>query len=390
MIFKSASPISPDVKIAISNVTVDYMALQRISLEQRENHHDMLTLDFSGFSPDLFGEYLEKPVSVSISYPNLKECSFYGYITFIEPISVTNQGLVDNSPFQMIRIYCISASYLMKSKVSKAWDGATLYDVATEIANKYDFSLSIPKDSYRFTRIVQTAESDWELLVRLSNQLGYSVTVHGTHIHIWDSYKALKRGISYAPLNTIKGLNGDVTPDLGQIIMFEAQYGALTPEANRAPNTIHVLDRDGKTFSISSALLEETSRLGTPIQSIFSNVLNKNADTYEMGNRIVSASLRDGFSVTAKVMITGLPILKPGSIVKINKYESDFDGYWYVQEVTHQITKSEMVSYLKIATDSTPADTLSANNVRPHSEPPEPTLIKGKWVKGSNYLEIYE
>ena len=390
MIFKTASPISPDVLIAIDNVNVDYMALQRISIEQRENQHDLLTLDFSGFNPELFTSYLEKPVTVTISYPNLESCDFYGYITFIEPTAVTNQGLVDGSPFQMVRVYCLGASYLMKSKTSKVWENVSLYDIALEIAEKYDYSLSIPKDTYRFTRVAQTAESDWELLVRLSKKLGYVVSNHGTHIHIWDSYKALRREVSYATLNTIKGLNGDVTPNLGQIIMFEAQYGAITPEATRAPDIIHVLDRDGKVSSISSSLITETSGLGNPIQSIFTNVLNENADTYEMGHRAVSAALRTGFSVTAKVMITGLPTLRPGSIVKINKYESDFDGYWYVQEVHHQITKSELVSYLKIATDSTPVTTLSPNVVRPYKAPPEPNLIKGKWVTGSHSIEIYE
>ncbi len=390
MIFKTASPISPDVSINIDNVNVDYMALHRISLEQRENQHDMLILDFGGFSPDTFSDYLEKPITVSINYPNLEPAEFYGYIAFLEPVSVTAQGLVNGSPFQMIRVYCMGASYLMKSKVSKSWEDVSIVDLAKEVALKYDFSLSVPKDNYRFSRIAQTAESDWELLVRIAKQLGYAVTLHGTHLHIWDSYKALRREISYTTLRTIKGLDGDVTPDLGQIIMFEAQYGAITPEATRAPDTIHVLDRYGKVVSISNSLTEETSGLGDPLVSIFSNVLNENADTYEMGHRTVSAALRTGFSVTAKVMITGLPVIKPGSVVRVDKYESDLDGYWYVQEVQHQITKSEMVSYLKIATDSKPPQTLGGNIVRPYITPPEPNLLKGKWVTGASFTEIYE
>lgn len=390
MIFKSASPLSPDVSIAIDNVSVDYMALQRITIEEKENHHDIMTLDFSGFTPEVFTSYLERPVSVTINYPNMEERAFYGYVTFIEPVSVTNQGLVDGSPFQVIRLYCMGSSYVMKSKVSKSWENVSLSDIALEIADKYDFTVSVPKDTYRFTRVVQTSESDWALLARLSKQLGYSVTSHGPHIHIWDSYKALRRNISYYTLNTLKGLNGDVTPDFGQIIMFEAQYGAITPEATRAPDTIHVLDRDGNILSISSSLSDETSGLGEPVKSIFSNVLDNNADTYEMGHRLVSAALRTGFSITAKVMITALPVLKPGSIVKIDKYESDFDGFWYVQEVEHQITKSEMVSYLKIATDSTPVQTLSPNVVRPYSPPPIPSIIKGRWVAGAPFVEIYE
>lgn len=390
MIFKTASPLSPDVVINIDNVTVNYTSLQRISIEERENHHDLMTLDFSGFNQDLFNSYLEKAITVTISYPNLEPRVFYGYITFIEPVSVTKQGLVNDSPFQLIRIYCMGASYIMKSKTSNVWENITLPELAKEIADKYDFGLSVPKDSYRFSRVVQTAESDWAFLVRIANQLGYAVTAHGPYIHIWDSYKALRRNSSYSVLKTIKGLNGDTTPNLGQIIMFEAQYGAITPEATRAPDTVHVLDRDNNIMSISSSLITETSGLGTPLTSIFSNVVNDNADTYEMGNRVVSAALRDGFSVTAKVMITGLPILKPGSIVRIDKYESDFDGYWYVQDVQHQITKSELVSYLKIATDSTPVRQLSINSVRPQVITPPASVIRGRWVKGSPYHEVYE
>jgi hypothetical protein len=390
MIFKSASPISPDVSISIDKAIIDYVSLQRISLEQHENQHDMLVLDFSGLSPELVTSYIEQPITVTISYPNLKPAYFYGYITFIEPISVTKHGLVNGSPFQLVRMYCMGSSYVMKSKVSKAWENVTISDIALKIADTYDFSVSVPSDKYRFTRLAQTSESDWEFLVRVSKKLGYAVSLQGTHLHIWDSYKTLRREISYTTLETLKGLNGDVTPDLGQIIMFEAQYGAITPDATRAPDTIHVLDRGGRLVSISSSLSEETSGLGTPIQSIFSNTLNENADSYEMGQRLVSGALRNSFSVTAKVMITGLPILKPGSIVKINKYESDFDGYWYVQEVKHEVTKSELISYLKIATDSKPTQTLTTDVVRPYSEPPTPSLIQGKWVSSSNFVEIYE
>jgi hypothetical protein len=68
MIFKTASPTSPDVSITIDNVPTNYLSLQRISIEEEENNHNLVILDFSGLAPDTLFDFVDKPINVNISF----------------------------------------------------------------------------------------------------------------------------------------------------------------------------------------------------------------------------------------------------------------------------------------------------------------------------------
>lgn len=273
MIFRTASPVSPDVEIAIDNVPTNYLSLQRIVIEERENTHSLVVLDFTGLDPEVLTMYIDKPISLTINFDSASTTSFNGYIAYLEPTSRTKDGLVNNSPFQITRLYCFGASYVMRSKKSQAWENVSISDIATNIASTYRLSVSVPNDSYRFPRLVQAGMSDWAFLVMACSRLGYSCIVRGTHIHIWDPYKAIGRSISYTTLRTIRGNEGNVNPTLGQILNFDARIGAVSTSGSRTPDTLHMLDKNGTVLSIQSSLLDETSGLGTPIQSLFSDTM---------------------------------------------------------------------------------------------------------------------
>ena len=55
------------------------------------------------------------------------------------------------------------------------------------MANTYNFSYSVPNNNYVFPLVSQSGVSDWEFLVSVANQIGYTVTAHGTHLNVYDS-----------------------------------------------------------------------------------------------------------------------------------------------------------------------------------------------------------
>jgi hypothetical protein len=389
MIFKSSSPLSPNVEISINNVPTDYMQMQRVIVEEEENKHTMVTIDVSGLAPDILSDYIDKPIKIKINFNGVTGIDFVGYIVFLEPTSVTNDGLVDNSPFQITRMYCMSASYIMKSKKSKSWENVTISDIALSIADTYKLSVAVPKDPYRFIRLVQTNQSDWEFLVNACKKLGYSITITGTHLHIWDPFKLLGRNISYAVLQSLKGSYGNVVPTNGQILSFEGQIGAVTSSASRTSDILHILDKDGLLMSLSSSVTDNTSGLSDPLESMFKNTLNVNVDNYEMGKRLVEGALRKKFSNTAKVIVTSSPEIRPGSIVKIDKYNSKLDGFWYVKSTKHELTKSELITTLMVATDGTTLLNPVYNTVEEHVTPPTPSLLSNIWVSSIHSAVIY-
>lgn len=389
MIFKTASPTSPDVSITIDNVPTNYLSLQRISIEEKENNHNLVILDFSGLAPNTLFDFVDKPININISFPSLGGVNFYGYIGFLEPHSETKDGLVNKSAFQITRMYCFGTSYIMKSKKSKAWENVTISDIAKTIADIYKFSVSVPKDPYRFPRLVQSSKSDWEFLKETCNILGYSLSARGTHLHIWDPFQAMNHRISYAVLKTITGLNGNVSPNVGQVLNFDATIGNVSTVGERTPETLHILDKNNVILSVGGDLNKETSGLGTPLESLFTDTVSKNADSYEMANKFILGSLRHAFSMSALVQISGNPTIKPGGIVKLDKYNTDFDGFWYVRSARHDITHSQLVTTLEIVKDSIGDANYTKEVTEDYAIPPTPSLINKRWVSSTNYVNTY-
>lgn len=389
MIFKTAAPFSPNVEIAIDKTPVNYLGLERISYESRENAHTLMVLDFAGIDPSLFGEYIDKPVYVSISYDNTKALKFNGYVVFLEPTSTTKDGLVNNSPFQITRAFCMGASYVMRSRKNNVWENKTIYEVAKEIADRYKFSVSVPKDEYRFPRLVQSGISDWALLVQTASQLGYSVIVENTHVNIWDPMDALGRTKEYAVLETLRRTNGNPTPRMGQILRFDGRIGAVTTTASRTPDSISFLDSDSNITTITGILDSETSGLVNSLASMFRDTLTLNADSYAMGSRIIKSKLRYKYPLSADVEITGTPIIYPGGIVKVDKYNSDLDGFWYVCSVRHDITKFDLVTTVHIVKDSLDGELVDVMPVTTVGTAPEAALVNGKWISEKDYVDVY-
>lgn len=389
MIYKGISDLSPKVTISVDNVPVDYASIARLTIEMSENMHNVAILEFSGINPRLITEYIERPVQLKIEMRDREPVSFCGYITHIEPLAVTHAGTVNNSPFQLSRVYCLGASYIMKSKSSRAWTNVTLSEVAEQVADKYQFSVSVPNNTFRFSSLVQSGQSDWSFLVETALKLGYRVTAENTHINIWDPYKAVSRKRSYNVLYTARGTNSDPSPQPGQIIKFEGRIGAVTPDGNKTPSTIHVLDKTGKIMSVSNADNADQSGLGTPITSIFTDTYNVNADSFDMGNTLVTGDLRKDFPLTATVDVVGDPTVQPGGIVNIREYNTEFDGFWHVSSVRHEIAQSAMMSYLVLNRDSLgPAqDTSTPTEV--YKTPPAPSLRSARWVSETEYVSVY-
>jgi hypothetical protein len=389
MIFKSASQLSPNVEVAIDNVPVNYMTLQQITVEEKENMHNLAILEFAGMNTQLVHEYLNAPITFSIELTGKDIFNFHGYITFVEPVSVTHDGVINNSPFQNTRVYCFGSSYAMKSTYSCIWENKTISDIATEIANKYKFSVSVPNNSYRFPRLVQSSQSDWKFLNKASELLGYSVLMDGTHIRIWDPYSSLYQNVSYTMLLTIRGSRGAVSPQPGQILKFEGRIGAVTTDGSRSSDTLHVLDKSGQLLSVSNEDTFESSGLATGIKSQFNNVLSINADSFDMANRLVTGALRKKFPMRASVEVVSDPSIKPGGIVSINEYNTEFDGFWYVTSVRHELLQSHMRTYLELARDGLGTIATAKKATAAYAIPPVPALVGTTWISSKDYINVY-
>lgn len=385
MITKSLHPLSPNVEVAIDGVAVDYTAIQSMDMHLTENEHDMLTVNILGLPPKAATDYIGAGIYVIVDSGFGRRQEFYGYIISTEPKIVAKDGLVNRSPIQIARLNCIGASLNMKNVDSRVWNSPTLGAILKEIAGKYNFSLDFPKDSFKPTRLVQSSESDWSFLRKVVDTFGYSMSVHGTHIHVWDRDKSVGRQISYHELSTIR-TNYDNTPC--SVMSFSPYLGHLSSMGNSSKTANTILDRDGNIFDMN-ATNTDLSDHKTVISSKFTVPLKTPYQTLEENLRAISASERykSVYRATAEVAAGGGVV--PGGTVNLNKYDSSFDGLWYVSSVHHKIGKEKYVTNLELFKNDDYLQNPEIPRVSTFTPPPVPVLKNGVWVSSMENINEY-
>lgn len=385
MITSSDSQLELNFEAIIHNGLLDFTSIQRINIELSENMHDLATLDIAGIPPEYLTNYIDLPIALKLTVARTHTCVFKGYITYLEPESINKNGLVNKSPFQTTRMYCIGTSYVMRNRRTDVWNNVTLPQIVSNLADKYNLTASVPNDPYVFPRLIQSGESDWSLLRKACNYLGYRVSMRTTHIDIWDPFATLSR-YGTAPLYAMAGNKGILNAEPGQVISFNASVGAVTPESARVPDTIHALVDD----SIVTLSKNVSTGYGTPVDSIFEDEVPANAMSIPMANAVLQGRSRDKFPYTARITIVGNPSIQPGMLVQLGTYNSAVDGVWIVKSARHEAFRGSSLSYLTVEKDSELSSIIDPlEKVYPFIPIPESVIKNFRWVATKELVNVY-
>jgi hypothetical protein len=385
MIFRSQSPISPSVDIAFDGVAVNYLSISKIQLDLTENQHDLVRIVVGGIPPEAITDYINVPVSLSWYQGNAGH-EFRGYVVYTEPTYKNNKGIINNSPFQLTTLYCFGASFDMRGKHADMWDNLTIKSLVAEIAKRYQLSYSVPDDDFLFYRRTQDGISDWEFLVEIADALGYSVTMHGTHLHVFDRYKAIGRQTSYHVLKTANNRNA-LRIEPGVILSFDGVFGQVTPVGTSNTDDIQSLDNEGNLISAQTENRDSGS--GKPISSRFTDQISVSITTPDYVRRNLEARAKHRFPFGARVELTGTSGIKPGGIVSIDGFSGKFDGIWYVTKAIHTLTLDKYFTEVELLKDSTNDEEFRITPVRQMGEVPDSVLRESAWKASTQMEEIY-
>lgn len=386
MIIKTGNPGSSRAEVVIDGVFLDPTSVVRIEIHLDENEHDLAILTVAGINPRLITEMLNRPVKVTTEINTNLFTAFYGYVLSVQPTSKSHEPFTNKSLFQETKIVCLGASSDMRSKRTRNWENPNLRDIVTDIADTYRVSYSIPNDNFRLPRLVQRGESDWNLLVKTANKLGYVVTCHGTHLHIYSPAMSLGRGMPYVELTTPSQQNIGYAP--GRILEFSADFSPSTGGGNK---TVHFLDSSGNSFSLSASELRNQYLFSSSVGSRISEEEVIPASSYEEAEKALTAMETLQFSFSAEVTTTGVPFMVPGSIVNITNYkEADFNGIWLVRAVRHNIVRESFLTHFTLNRNTLTSDPLRIPSVSQFKTPPSPLLIGDKWKAKISVREHYD
>jgi uncharacterized protein involved in type VI secretion and phage assembly len=189
-------------------------------------------------------------------------------------------------------------------------------DVAAHVAS--DHGLKSDTDaSDRLALIVQSGETDWDLLIRLAGRIGFDVYVTGDTLHFQATGKrggsrmTWRRGlVRFMPLVTPSRQSAHVVVRAWDQVHKEEIVGeGSTGDPNPVGHSIQVSD----------------GRLGTTQEAI--DLAQAIADEIERSATTGTALLRPG-----------RPNVMPGVLATVGGLGSEFDGEYYVGATSHRFT----------------------------------------------------
>ena len=387
MIFNSGSPLSPKVYLEIGNVEVNYFSISRFELDLCANSHDTLTIYMNGIPSKAITDYVSAPVRFTLSSGAGRSQEFVGYVLYVEPEYDSSAPIVNQYIFYTAKIVCFGASVAMKSTKSRVWGSTTIYKIAQEIAAQYKFSLSVVRDEFVIRNAVQANESDWEFLVRLCETYGYSMSVHGTHMRIWDPFLAIGRRFSFerlVPPNTYSG------PTPGSILSFKGTFGYLTPDGESYKYRVSSIDDAGSIAMVSDPQIGPVpSWSGYGETPQYTSTLVDSAMSIGEGQKLIEAERKKNFAFNAHVQISAGAGIIPGGIVSVEGYEANFEGLWYVRDVKHTIGGTTYSTEMMISRDYNTSGEFLVPPTTLEGLAPEASFVDGSWVASKQTVELY-
>ena len=374
MIGKTYAGVDASLDLTINGVAVNYDSIVNLNFEVTESLHDYACVEIAGIPTRAITDYQGASVRfVAQTGPKFKH-EFYGVIHVVEPVAVARHGLVNGFPFQGAKLHCFGTSHRMRGKKSKVWEKATVMDMAESLADTYGFSLAVPNVKLAATRYVQTAESDWSAIVNYSAMHGLRVNVHGTHMHIYDPMKALSRNRSLHKL-----AHRGIKAHPGKIVEFKGRFGREAADGTYYDVVVPVMGQ--AEFAARSSDV-----LGTSGAQFDTQVLDA-VDSYAEARRIIQAEARDHYDWHADVEVDGLAGCYPGGIVDVSDYGGEFDGFWYVKSVKHNINTNVFATHLSLSRNV--SEPLRSSTTAAYQPPPPVEMKNGVWKASKKKVTVY-
>jgi phage protein D len=374
---------SPKFEITINGVEFSYDSLYSIVISLEENMHDVAKLRVAGISPKAITEYLNTAVDIKVWLnANLKQ-RFVGTVIEVTPSSITKEGLVNRSPFQDVTIVCMGASYDMRGPRERAWNNSTIADVVRELSRRYKFSADVPKTKSAYPQLIQSNESDWQFLVRYARMMGLAVNCHGTHIHVYDPYKAVGRNTSLHKLTNFRGDSKDSTQYPGQIFEFDGFFLDLRKSGSINKPVIAVAQPDGRRYDVSWREINRESDRAED-RDLRSHWF---AESYDEASVVLNAAQKKYYDYGAAVTTVIVPGAVPGGVIDLKEYLSEFDGLWYVSGVEHTLLTGTFVTEFKLKRNR--SSQLIYKPVDLFKEPPDSEWNKDRWQARRALVSVY-
>lgn len=283
------------------------------------------------------------PIRLDWGWTDQHPATFVGYVDHAK----LN---VSDSEMPTVTLNCLSASKSLEGTSEFVFSNANIPAIVNAIASQHGFAAFVSPEVQRvFALLPQLNRSNWDFLVWVVQQFGFSLTAEGTNLYIQP--RRLNISNSVPTFDLVRG--------------FDQQEGAIynfTQRDGVAPFNSHdILKAFGITDDGSIINLIERGDPADLIPRVIKANVERVVTDFVHGYEQLSAQLGlDTFHVDAHAEISGDPRVRPAGtirLVDVNKATSD--GFWWVNNVDHHLTPTDYRMTCSLGRDSVPHDTSS-------------------------------
>jgi phage protein D len=332
-----------EIKIKNSKVGAEMSkSIMDVSVEERINEgasfsitindeFDLKTQKFRWLDDPLID--VGNTVEINFGYESSLVSMLIGNITALEP-----SFFAGDTPTLTVRGQDLSYDYLKRNSPQRTFENMSYSDIAGTLAG--EAGLSIESGSTEMLEEIVCKDADlsyFTFLERLAGEVGFQLRIHGQTMYFnepEDNKKEIltlalgKDLISFRPnLNTANlysevEVRGHNPQDPGTPIVGRAAPGDERPQESGRQTASQVAQR----------------RHGDS-KKVITNVIVTSVNHANAIARAVLNQLSDGF-IEGDVESIGIPEIKPGVCIGLQKVGERFSGKYYVKSVTHTINNS--------------------------------------------------
>lgn len=337
------------IQVSFPETTLQPTVIYSATISQKRYAHELATLYFKDWGVLYDVVKAGSPVHLLIKGLN-EERNFYGYVHHINLNRTPGKNFTE--------VVVIGASFPMKQQVQTVYKNITADQVVKQIATKYNFvSYTVPSPRV-YPQIAQTGHSDWEFMVRLAKQNGYTLRAINTELYfepVMNEFTLYRQEAPKFVMRPASDPNGSTLysfkPIIGESVPYEdAIKGAIAVGgvdiANNVPVSITQQIRSAK--SRERKQLEFFDRFDVNTVATDVTVAQYEAE---------AAENRNYFPYRGKVEVLGNPNLHPDMPIYLDGIGAPYSGYWVILEAEHTIVEEELnrqryTTTLLVGTDS--------------------------------------
>jgi phage protein D len=337
------------ITVDFPETTLQPQVIYSATITQKRYAHELVCLYFKdwGVQYDVIKAGL--PVHLTFSGYNEKK-EIYGYVHHV------NLNRTPGKNFTELTI--IGSSFPMKQQSQYIYKNTTADQVVKEIASKHNFVCYAVPHPRVYPQISQAGHSDWEFMVRLAKQCGYTLRATNTELYFQPIMEDYTKYRAEAPKFIMRPASA---PDGSTIYSFKPMIGESIPYEDATKGAIAVSGVDvtnSEPISITQQIRSAKTRMKQQVEFFDRfDTATVAPDVLVASYEAEAAENRNYFPYRGVVEVLGNPNLRPDMPVYLDGIGEPYAGYWIVLEVQHNIVEEEInrqrfTTTLVVGTDS--------------------------------------